>query len=236
MLTIQKKAIRVLWNGQEETVYVAGDFDGFLDEFANEVGGNLSDERCPFGVLLWPSSRTLADIFVREKPIQDPKVIIELGCGVGFLSCVLARLYPDAKIIACDYEAGLKAFVDANAIAWGVNSQLEFRAIDWRQDPELDLLAKADLVIGADVFYDDSHIKHLPKFANSLLKKHGYLVLGDPKRFRFSQAIDELKSHFTLLEHTEERCSLEQEGIEEFMIGTGYKEQKISVLKLMRKA
>src|SRR5688500_8407695 len=110
-MEVPSKAIELIWNGQAEKVYVVDNFDGFLDDFAVEVGGQLSDERCPFGVLLWPSSRTLADRFAREKPLRHPKVIIELGCGVGYLSCVLARLYPEAKIYACDYEESLGTFV-----------------------------------------------------------------------------------------------------------------------------
>ncbi|MES2745195.1 MAG: methyltransferase domain-containing protein [Bdellovibrionota bacterium] len=235
MTVLQDKAIALHWNGQPEKVFVVDNFDGFLDQFAHEVGGNLSDERCPFGVLLWPSSRTLADLFAREKPVRSPQTIIELGCGVGFLSCVLARLYPDAKVYACDYEENLESFVMKNAQMWGVADRVEFRPIDWRESPPRDLIHTADLVVGADVFYDDSHIKHLPIFARQLLRDNGCLVLGDPKRFRFSQAIEELSSLFELLEHTEEKCALDQEGIEEFMIGTGYKEQKISVLSLRPK-
>lgn len=235
MNPVRQKTIELIWKGEKEKVVVASDFDGFLDEFAIEVGGNLSDERCPFGVLLWPSSRTLAELFARALPMHSPKVIVELGCGVGFLSCVLARIYPSAKILACDYEATLEDFVVQNSQNWGVADRVEFRPIDWRAAPTEDLLNSADLVVGADVFYDDSHIKHLPTFASRLLKSGGKLVLGDPKRYRFSQAIDELSIHFELLSHTEERCALDQEGIEEFMIGTGYKEQKISVLSLRKK-
>lgn len=235
MTNPQQKAIALNWNGTDERVFVIDNFDGFLDEFAHEVGGNLSDERCPFGVLLWPSSRSLADRFARDLPVPSPKLIIELGCGVGFLACVMARLYPDAKVYACDYEESLRPFVERNAEEWGVGDRVTFQAIDWREAPPEALRGQADLVVGADVFYDDSHIKHLPRFAHGLLAAKGQLILGDPKRFRFSQAIEELQAEFELLGHEEEECALDQEGIEEFMIGTGYKEQKISVLTLRAK-
>ena len=235
MTNPQHKTIALQWNGSSEKVLVVDNFDGFLDDFAQEVGGNLSDERCPFGVLLWPSSRTLADRFARKRPMPAPKFIVELGCGVGFLSCVLARLYPEAIVHACDYEESLRSFVEKNAKAWGVSDRVIFHPIDWREIPPTALKSQADLVVGADVFYDDSHIKQLPSFAASLLKADGRLVLGDPKRFRFSQAIEELLKDFQLISHEEEVCALDQEGIEEFMIGTGYKEQKISVLTLQAK-
>ncbi|MBC7533935.1 MAG: methyltransferase domain-containing protein [Oligoflexus sp.] len=234
MSKLNQRSIPVQWQGQDYSVWVVDNFDGYLDAFALEVGGNLTDERCPFGVLLWPSSRSLADIFAEVKPLPEAKLIVELGCGVGFLSCVLAKIYPEAKIYACDYEESLGSFVEQNARAWGVEDRVEFRAIDWRREPPSDLLSKADLVVGADLFYDDSHLEHLPPFASQLLKAGGTLVLADPRRFRFSKALEELQKHFHLLEQREEDCALDKEGIEEFMIGAGYREQKISILTLSR--
>lgn len=234
MPKLNQRSIPVQWQGQDYSVWVVDNFDGYLDEFSAEVGGNLSDERCPFGVLLWPSSRSLADIFAETQPISEAKVIVELGCGVGFLSCVLAKIYPEAKVYACDYEEGLGHFVEQNAEAWGVADRVEFQAIDWRKEPPSALLSVADLVVGADVFYDDSHLEHLPPFAHKLLKEQGTLVLADPQRFRFSKALEELQKHFDLRGQREVGCDLDQEGIEEFMIGSGYREQKISVLTLSR--
>jgi len=232
----QQRSIPVLWQGHTYPVWVVENFDGFLDDFAAEVGGNLTDERCPFGVLLWPSSRTLADVFALERPLDTLTTIVELGCGVGFLSCVLAKLYPEARVIACDYEESLGRFVEKNAEAWGVADRVEFKRIDWRQPAPKDLLTAADLVVGADVFYDDSHLEHLPDFAQQLLVGNGRLIVADPKRFRFSKALDELSKHFLLLTQAEVNCRLDQEGIEEFMIGAGYKEQKIFILTLQKKA
>lgn len=234
MPPLNQRSISVSWQGRSYAVWVVANFDGYLDEFAAEVGGNLTDERCPFGVLLWPSSRTLADVFAIDKPLSQARVIVELGCGVGFLSCVLAKLYPEATIYACDYEDSLGAFVEQNAQAWEVATRVRFQAIDWRHEPPAELLHAADLVVGADVFYDDSHLDHLPAFAAKLLRAEGKLVLADPKRFRFSKALDELAKHFHLMSQVEETCALDQEGIEEFMIGAGYREQKISILNLRR--
>lgn len=234
MPALNQRSIPVHWQGQDYSVRVVDNFDVYLDAFAVEVAGNLTDERCPFGVLLWPSSRSLADLFALSKPLADAQVIVELGCGVGFLSCVLAKLYPAARVFACDYEESLGAFVEQNARDWNVGDRVEFQAIDWRTEPPEALLGKADLVVGADVFYDDSHLEHLPAFAAKLLKADGMLVLADPKRFRFSKALEELMKHFRLLEQREEDCALDKEGIEEFMIGSGYREQKISVLTLAK--
>ncbi|MBC7662037.1 MAG: methyltransferase domain-containing protein [Chitinophagaceae bacterium] len=226
------RSIPVVWRDITYPVRVVDNFDGFLDAFAKEVDGNLTDERCPFGVLLWPSSRTLADTLASETPLPDVKLIVEMGCGVGFLACVLAKLYPDAQVIACDYEENLSSYVLANAQTFGVEDRVSFQKIDWRAAVPESLKGASDLVVGADVFYDDSHLTHLPPFAAKLLMPEGKLLLADPKRFRFSKALDDLKALFTLDRHDEVSCALDKEGIEEFMVGTGYKEQKISILRL----
>lgn len=231
---LKQRSISVAWSGENHRVWVVDGFDQFLDDFAAEVGGTLNDERCPFGVLLWPSSRTLADYLVEHAPSQPFRTIVELGCGVGFLSCVLAKIYPKATIIACDYEANLESFVLKNARDWGVADRVSFRSLDWRQKVPDDLRLQCDAVFGADVFYDDSHIRHLPSYASELLRSGGSLLLADPKRYRFGKALEELQDYFALESIRDEHCALDKEGIEDFMIGCGLKDQRISILQLRK--
>lgn len=231
------KLIHIEFMDEKRPIHVVDSFDNFLDEFAVEVGGQLTDERCPFGVLLWPSARIVARWLVKEAPFdrQAPLQIIELGCGVGFLSCALALLFPNARILACDYEANLARYVDANARTWGVSERVSFQPIDWRQPVPAELKGQADWVLGADVFYDDSHLKHLPPFALELMKADGVLTLADPKRFRFGTALDILKNHFTLKRWVEEDCDIEREGIEDFMVNSGVLKLKVSILEFVHK-
>ncbi len=230
----QLKQIDVRWGSHHDKVLVSGAFDAYLDAFAGEVGGHLTDERCPFGVLLWPCARALASLLSEEPQIfpNKPKRIIELGCGVGFISCVLARLYPDAEILACDYERELQGLVDGNAKLWGLGDRVRFIPVDWRKAAPAELLASADWVVGTDVFYDDSHLLHLPPFAASLLRPGAYLTLADPKRYRFGRVLELLQERFELVTHEERLTSLKADGIEEFMINFGLSEQLTSILHL----
>lgn len=231
------KLIHIEFMTEKRPIRVVDSFDHFLDEFAVEVGGQLTDERCPFGVLLWPSARIVARWLVNEAPFdrEAPLTIMELGCGVGFLSCALALLFPKAKIVACDYETQLGRYVKANAELWGVSDRVQFQAIDWRQPVPDEYRGQADWVLGADVFYDDSHLKHLPPFARDLLKADGILTLADPKRFRFGTALDILKQHFTLKRWVEQDCDIEKEGIEDFMVNSGVLKLKVSILEFAQK-
>ncbi|MFY7930367.1 MAG: class I SAM-dependent methyltransferase [Oligoflexus sp.] len=235
---MQKKSIDVAWAGETHRVWVAGAFDSYLDQFAEEVGGYLGDERCPFGVLLWPSARTLAQSLLDELrfPRNRQGLIVELGCGVGFLSCVLARIYPHAKILACDYESELQTFVDQNAETWGVSDRVQFKRIDWRQAPPKELQERCDWVLGTDVFYDDSHLTHLPPFAARLLVPGGRLTLADPQRYRYQKALSLLSEHFEKLGQREIPTSLKQDGIEDFMINAGLEEQMVSILEYKKRS
>ena len=231
------KLIHIEFMNEKRPIHVVDSFDHFLDEFAVEVGGQLTDERCPFGVLLWPSARIVARWLVNEAPFDRnaPLQIVELGCGVGFLSCALAHLFPQASILACDYEASLGRYVEANAAIWGVQDRVRFQQMDWRQPVPSELRAQADWVLGADVFYDDSHLKHLPPCAGALMKPKGILTLADPKRFRFGTALDILKTQFTLKRWVEEDCDIEREGIEDFMVNSGVLKLKVSILEFAHK-
>lgn len=236
--TPQMKAIQLHWNQHPRQVWVVDHFDSYLDEFAEDVGGQLTDEHCPFGVMLWPAARALANLLARSPGLgpERPRRIVELGCGVGFLSCVLASLYPEAEVWACDYEPVLEAYVEANARTWGLGERLRFQELDWRQELPAGWGGTFDWVVGADVFYDDSHIMHLPPCAAALLGPRGRLTLADPKRFRFSLALDRLSELFELENHLTEVCSLEQEGIEEVMINLKSRESLVSILDLRKKS
>lgn len=234
---MDSKLISVDWAGQKRGVWVVDQFDGFLDTFADEVGGQLSDERCPFGVLLWPCARTLAQFMYEDESLRSerPSLIVELGCGVGFISCVLAQLYPQATVIACDYESGLEPYVRRNAEDWAVSDRVHFEKLDWRKPAPPHLAGACDLVVGTDVFYDDSHLNHLPIFAAALLKSKARMLLADPKRYRFSRALHILEETFILERHLERGCSMKQDGIEDFMINAGVDEQNISILDLRKR-
>lgn len=230
------KLIQVSWQGRQQAVAVMDHFEEYFENFSHRVDGQLNDERCPFGVLLWPSARILANQLAAHLPFPSTAVlkIYELGCGVGFLSCALASLLPNSQLIACDYEKDLQAFVELNAKLWGVQSQVQFRHIDWRQACPPAIQDSADWVLGADVFYDASHVTHLPAFAASILKASGRLSFAGPERTHLKQAIESVAEYFTLLASEELYCSTDEDGIEEMMFNKGVREQKITIVHLQK--
>lgn len=186
-------------------VFMAPSMDKLLDEFiaAEKVDVDFRQQRCPFGAVLWPSARALW-LWLNETPSRYPQLgahpdnpdfkVIELGCGVGFLSALLATK-THWKITASDYEPAYADFVKANAQHQGAD-HVDFLTLDWCERLPDHLAGQFDLVIACDVFYDDSHINTVPRIASELLKPTGSFLLADPQRFRFQTALEVISDFF----------------------------------------
>ena len=58
----------------------------------------------------------------------SPRVIIDIGCGIGLQSFAMARLFPEAKIIGVDTDERLIS--EANQVAKDTEVDIEFRKAD----------------------------------------------------------------------------------------------------------
>ncbi|NBO37265.1 methyltransferase domain-containing protein [bacterium] len=186
-------------------VWMAPDIDSLLTDFieANQQNQDLASQRCPFGAVLWPSARALWE-WLCEEPARFEQVagriddstfrVIELGCGVGFLSALLAAR-TQWSITASDYEPAYAEYLSANCKLYG-SRMVDFQTLDWCEKAPQNILGRFDLVIACDVLYDDSHLESLPRIARELLKPEGALLLADPQRFRFETALEKIRTHF----------------------------------------
>jgi len=133
------------------------------------------DERLPYWAELWPSAVALARR-LHEEDLTGKKTI-ELGCGVGLPSVV--ALERGAEVLATDhYEAALD-FVRHNA---RINGSREPRTalLDWHA-PE-DMIETFDLVLAADVLYEQRNAEALSKLIPRLLSPGGEALIADPGR------------------------------------------------------
>ena len=135
------------------------------------------DERLPYWADLWPSSVALAR-HVSEEEHMAGRRAIELGCGVGLPSVIaLAR---GADIVATDhYEAALD-FARYNALV-NLGRELHTRLLDWRA-PRKQSSGYFDLVLIADVLYEQRNVAALTALIPTLLTPDGEVLLADPGR------------------------------------------------------
>jgi 2-polyprenyl-3-methyl-5-hydroxy-6-metoxy-1,4-benzoquinol methylase len=126
-------------------------------------------------------AKTFADLpFSRGGEIE----ILDIGCGLGFLSCLCAEHYSNAKITGIDTfeDASLKnsslKMAKKNAEILGFSKRISFRKMDIFQ---LDLRkGKFDLFVSNLVFHNlgKTRFDAYERVAR-WMKPNSYLVLGD---------------------------------------------------------
>ena len=174
-----------------ETVTIAGraleiahprSADELIDEAEYE-----RDERLPYWADLWPSAHVLA----AEVAGMDlaGRSVLELGCGVALPAVVAAR--GGARVLATDWYAPALEFAEANAAA--NDTRLRTLLVDWR-DPPADLLSEApfDVVIGADVLYEERNGVALAGLLPELVGPSTEVLIADPRRPHAAELLDRL--------------------------------------------
>jgi predicted nicotinamide N-methyase len=167
----------------EETLVVGGrplrllrprDGDAVLDELLAE--DDPDEDRLPFWTQLWPSGTALAQA-IATRPLAGRRVL-ELGCGLGLVGVTAALA--GAGVLVVDRSPEAITFAAANAARNGAALQTAVCAFD---QPER-LLAEApwDLVLAADVLYEQRNVPVLLWLLPRLVGPSGEVWLADPGR------------------------------------------------------
>jgi predicted nicotinamide N-methyase len=134
-----------------------------------------ADERLPYWAELWPSARALARRLLEEP--RPPGRVLEVGCGVALPS--LALLARGVEVLATDYYDDALRFAEANAARNGL-PPLPTSLLDWRAIPPD--LGRFDLVLAADVLYEQRNVHVLADTLPRLVAPRGRVLLADPGR------------------------------------------------------
>lgn len=135
------------------------------------------DERLPYWAELWPSAIVLAE---RISEIElDGRRVLELGCGLGLPSLVAARA--GADVIATDWYREALDFAKRNARTADV--KVAVALLDWFSPAGKAVEgAPYDLVIGADLLYEDRNGRALGELLPRLVAPGGRVLISDPRR------------------------------------------------------
>jgi len=178
----------------EETFPLAGrtvrllrprDGDAVLDEVLAE--DDPGEERLPFWAELWPAGVALAHA-IAVRPLVGRRVL-ELGCGLGLVSVTAALA--GARVLAVDRSPEATAYAAVNAARNGVTIDTAVCAFD--QPERLLREAPWDLVLAADVLYEQRNVPVLVWLLPRLVDATGEVWLADPGRSmlsRFLAAVD----------------------------------------------
>ena len=139
------------------------------------------DERLPYWADLWPSAVTLSAHVVplaEAYHVRRPGAkALELGCGVGLVTTVLALAGFD--VLATDYYDDALNFARLNA-GRNAGAAIGTRNVDWRDFPTD--LGRFDLIVASDVLYERPYASLVAHAIHRSLKAKGVAIVADPGR------------------------------------------------------
>lgn len=157
---------------------VPRDPSALLDQlFTDGCELDLIDERLPYWAEVWPSSHALAHSLLTHPGISPSTRCLELGCGLGLAG--IAAGFRTPHVLFSDYQPAAVAIAQHN---WSLNhpTSPESLLLDWRSPnwtrPQL------DLIIAADVAYEDRFFQPLANTFETLLHQNGFILLAEPGR------------------------------------------------------
>lgn len=140
--------------------------------------------------MLWPSAIGLAEYLVGlgREHLEGVR-ILELGCGLGLVGIIAARL--GAQVTLSDIDDEALSVTRRNLVLNGVDT-VETMALDWRDPPQVEPYA---LVIGSDLIYDPMVLEPLLKTIDVTLALDGSLLFADPIRMPFTAFLVYARAH-----------------------------------------
>jgi predicted nicotinamide N-methyase len=134
-----------------------------------------SHQYLPYWTELWPASRMLAKVILRE-PWAPGLEALEVGCGLGLPG--LAALAAGLRVIFSDVDTAAMHFADLNARANGFD-RFRLLQLDWN-DPPADL--RVPVVLASDLFFESRNIEPLVGLIRKVLEPGGVCLLSDENR------------------------------------------------------
>jgi predicted nicotinamide N-methyase len=156
--------------GRELVITRPDDPESLIDE-----GRFDEDEFLPYWAELWPSGIALARHVGRLD--LDRKRVLELGCGLALPS--FAAALAGAEVVATDWAADAVELVVLNAAANGLS--VTAAVLRWDSDPA-PAGATFDLVLAADVLYEQRNALPLLDLLEETLAPGGEALIADPGR------------------------------------------------------
>ncbi len=147
----------------------------FSDPEGTAERAGVSPASWPLFGVVWPAGLALAEE-MSCFPIAG-KSILELGCGIGLTSLVLARR--GANITACDYHPLAEEFLRHNTELNGL-AAIVFHTASWLGPNPL--LGQFDLIIGSDLLYERDHAALLAGFVSRHANPAAQVLIADPGR------------------------------------------------------
>ncbi|MBN2425469.1 MAG: methyltransferase domain-containing protein [Calditrichaceae bacterium] len=163
-----------------------------LDDLVNLVSDDEFnvDERLPYWAELWPSAIGLCRFLIKNAALFKGKNVLELGCGLGLTSMVIASLNP-AEFVLTDYEQDALFMARHNFVLNNIDCPVT-RILDWRH-PELE--GQFNCIVASDIVYERRFFPPLLQLFRNYLRPDGFIILAEPNRAIAGSFFQILKEH-----------------------------------------
>jgi len=129
----------------------------------------------------WPQFKVLRRIIVGELKKYHPKgILVDVGCGPGYLVAVIARAFPGLRITGSDISEEMTAKATRNLAALGFGDRVEFRQGDVQKLPFED--SSVDFVISTLSLHHWSGPPRAFREIHRVLKPGGQFLVFDLRR------------------------------------------------------
>ena len=169
------RLLTVRLGGHDFRIRALSDLQQFADPTGRASRAGISSSLWSLFGQIWPSGRVLAEAMSSFDVAG--KRILELGCGLGLSSLVLA--HRGADVVASDHHPLAESFLAYNA---GLNDlpAVNYRDLPW-QIPDT-TLGRFDLIIGSDILYETEHAAQVAMMMQRHARPDAELLVTDPGR------------------------------------------------------
>lgn len=178
MISYETELISLNIEGLSIDIERVTNIDALYDELIakGKNHADFKDERIPYWAELWASALALSQFLAASKIDFKGKKVLEIGAGLGLPSIVAAKL--GADVCVSDYLPEAVEFSRKNFLRNDINNA-QFEILDWRTP---DKLFAADILLAADVAYENRMFEFLPTAFKILCKPNGTIFLSEPNR------------------------------------------------------
>ena len=129
----------------------------------------------------WPQFKFLRRMIVGELKRYHPKgIMVDVGCGPGYLIAVIARAFPQLHIIGVDISEEMMQVATQNLSSLGFSEQVEFRQGDVRNLPFED--NAVDFVVSTFSLHHWQDPEQALQEIYRVLKPEGQFLIFDLRR------------------------------------------------------
>ena len=147
---------------------------------ASSVYSHASEVSMALWAHIWLSNMFLSELLLHMAPSLPAVTVHEVGAGCALPAVVAASLGSIATASDLVPDAAPAVAYSSSLLASSI--PVEYQQLDWADKEALASTSQAQLVLGSDVAYADTHLQPLAQAVLSILAPGGSSIIVDPGR------------------------------------------------------